>query len=202
MEWNDRKKKRLAVAGGVALCAALMALIGFRFMAAPEEGKEIRTTESTVGGTAVAKPDGVDLKVEKLEPGMAGTGRENEEKAWEESIPAGETGNARIPRTDNPAQKLQADVPRPEAVPEEGLRDPARRPDGEPVEGPPAAVEHEGAGEPEKTPAPEGEPQAGDTSGGQIYIPGFGWVEDKGGGAVGETAPDMYENGNKIGSMG
>ena len=186
MEWNDRKKKRLAVAGGVTLCAALMALIGFRFMAAPEERKEIRTTESTVGGTAVAKPDGVDLKVEKLEPGMAGTGRENEEKAWEESIPAGETGNARIPRTDNPAQKLQADVPRPEAVPEEGLRDPARRPDGEP----------------EKTPAPEGEPQAGDTSGGQIYIPGFGWVEDKGGGAVGETAPDMYENGNKIGSMG
>lgn len=33
-------------------------------------------------------------------------------------------------------------------------------------------------------------------------LAGFGWVEDKGGGAVGETAPDMYENGNKIGSMG
>lgn len=35
----------------------------------------------------------------------------------------------------------------------------------------------------------------------QVWVPGFGWVED-GGGNIGVYAEDMYENGNKIGSMG
>lgn len=34
-----------------------------------------------------------------------------------------------------------------------------------------------------------------------IWVPGFGWIEDNGGGSVGTVAGDMYENGNKIGSM-
>ena len=42
---------------------------------------------------------------------------------------------------------------------------------------------------------------AGDTDGGQIFIPGFGWVENEGGGSSGTVAQDMYENGNKIGVM-
>ena len=45
------------------------------------------------------------------------------------------------------------------------------------------------------------EPQAGDTKNGQIYIPGFGWVQNNGGGGSGTVAEDMYENGNKIGIM-
>ena len=36
---------------------------------------------------------------------------------------------------------------------------------------------------------------------GQIYIPGFGWVQNNGGGGSGTVAEDMYENGNKIGIM-
>lgn len=34
-----------------------------------------------------------------------------------------------------------------------------------------------------------------------VWIPGFGWIEDNGGGNIGTVAEDMYENGNKIGSM-
>ena len=34
-----------------------------------------------------------------------------------------------------------------------------------------------------------------------IWIPGFGWIEDNGGGNVGTVAEDMYENGSKIGNM-
>ena len=34
-----------------------------------------------------------------------------------------------------------------------------------------------------------------------IWIPGFGWIEDNGGGNVGTVARDMYENGHKIGIM-
>ncbi len=35
----------------------------------------------------------------------------------------------------------------------------------------------------------------------QIYLLGFGWIKDEGGGSVGIVAEDMYENGNKIGVM-
>lgn len=34
-----------------------------------------------------------------------------------------------------------------------------------------------------------------------VWIPGFGWIEDNGGGNVGTVAEDMYESGNKIGIM-
>ncbi|MDA8228078.1 MAG: hypothetical protein M0T74_10355 [Desulfitobacterium hafniense] len=35
-----------------------------------------------------------------------------------------------------------------------------------------------------------------------VWVPGFGWVESSGEPSVGTTAEGMYENGNKIGSMG
>lgn len=35
-----------------------------------------------------------------------------------------------------------------------------------------------------------------------VWIPGFGWVKDQGGGSRGTVAEDMYENGLKIGIMG
>ncbi len=49
---------------------------------------------------------------------------------------------------------------------------------------------------------PSDTPKHGDTKDGMIYIDGFGWVVDHGGGGIGEPAPDMYENGNKIGYFG
>ena len=48
-----------------------------------------------------------------------------------------------------------------------------------------------------ETPQPTIELQPGD----EVYIPGFGWVPYEGPNHR-EYATDMYENGNKIGSMG
>ena len=50
-------------------------------------------------------------------------------------------------------------------------------------------------------PAPT-EPYHGQTSGDYIYVNGFGWVFNEGGGGYGETNYDMYCNGNKIGYFG
>lgn len=36
----------------------------------------------------------------------------------------------------------------------------------------------------------------------RVWVPGFGWIEYSGKPSVGIVADDMYENGNKIGSMG
>lgn len=62
---------------------------------------------------------------------------------------------------------------------------------------------------PEVQPTPESEPvadpapsQAADTQPSDtVYVPGFGWLESQGSGEV-IYAEDIYENGNKIGSMG
>ena len=45
------------------------------------------------------------------------------------------------------------------------------------------------------------EPKGGEKKDGKIYIPGFGWVKDNGGGTEVRPVDDMYENGNKIGKM-
>lgn len=44
-------------------------------------------------------------------------------------------------------------------------------------------------------------PKHGDMKDGMIYIDGFGWIPNEGGGGEGTVADDMYENGNKIGIM-
>ena len=49
--------------------------------------------------------------------------------------------------------------------------------------------------EPEPAPAPDSAPDN------MVYVPGFGWIESQGPNHA-EYAEDMYENGNKIGSMG
>ena len=46
------------------------------------------------------------------------------------------------------------------------------------------------------------EPYHAQTSGDYIYVNGFGWVFNEGGGGYGETYYDMYCNGNKIGYFG
>ncbi len=47
-----------------------------------------------------------------------------------------------------------------------------------------------------------GIPKHGDRKDGMIYINGFGWVADEGGGGEGQYDGGMYENGNKIGYFG
>ena len=59
---------------------------------------------------------------------------------------------------------------------------------------------------PEPTPEPTPEPPAAQTAvesqtGNMVYVPGFGWIENKGPNHA-DYAADMYENGNKIGIMG
>lgn len=54
--------------------------------------------------------------------------------------------------------------------------------------------------QPEPKSAPE--PIANDNElADMVYVPGFGWIQSEGPNHV-EYAEDMYENGNKIGTMG
>ena len=98
------------------------------------------------------------------------------------------------------AEKEKTEVPQPES-----LHESIHEPEPTPIETPAATVAQpmpEAEPAPESTPAPNPvqtliDPQPGD----MVYVEGFGWLECQEPGEV-TYAEDMYENGNKIGSMG
>jgi hypothetical protein len=96
-------------------------------------------------------------------------------------------------------QTIQGDIPEKPVYTEAVLTDPTQKPTGEKVE--PNKKDEEQVSTESKNPIKDSSPAGGDTKQGQIFIPGFGWVKDEGGGAEGTTAEDMFENGNKIGKM-
>lgn len=174
MKMTEKTKRNLAIGGGAVICIALIAAIGLQFGKAPA-GEDVLPVDTPPASEVV------------VDPGEAATGKKEEkelviETGSKETEP--ETGSTK------PAE------------PEETVKtDPTQKPDGTKVETPPAPVEHEAVVAPSEPEPPADEPQAGDTQNGQIYIPGFGWTENHGGGGSGTTADDMYENGNKIGIM-
>lgn len=198
-------KRMLLIAGCIVACIVLVAVIGSQF-GKPQEAAQT-VAESTTEAervNVVLEPDSETQEESEAETTEA-TQKETETVVvrTESAAPAenGETKAVVAAQTDKVEQVIQPSPEKPTAPPEEVLKDPTQKPDGETVEGTPAAQEHEAVVQPDEPPTKANEPQAGDTQNGQIYIPGFGWVEDHGGGGAGTVADDMYENGNKIGIM-
>ncbi|MTK06615.1 MAG: hypothetical protein F8N38_05950 [Hungatella sp.] len=95
-------------------------------------------------------------------------------------------------------QSIQPEVTKPAEPLTEAKKDPTKTPSGEKVT---TAVQAE-ENKVQSTTAPtQSSSESENNHEGKIYVPGFGWVEDNGGGVSQETIEDMYENGNKIGSM-
>ena len=203
MKWTEKKKRNLTVAGGIVFGVILVSAIAMQFGKTP------------VTGDKMAKESQTDVELE-IDPGKTESGMESKEEPDEterdvvirpdtgEGTTGAETERpvySRPAQTDQTKQSIQPEATKPAAPSEEVLKDPTQKPDGTVVDTPPEPVDHEQVETPVQTEPAPGEPQAGDTKDGQIYVPGFGWVENHGGGGSGTTAEDMYENGNKIGSM-
>ena len=191
MKLTEKKKKYLAVCGGIIICAALIVAIAFQFRTESPEDEAAATVEKDIVTEIIIDP-GESQPEESGESEMV-VNPENDGTEADETAPAVDSCPA---QTDEPEQSIQPDVEKPETPSGEALTDPTVQPDGTPVEDAPETGGNEAAPETSTS-----GPQAGDTEGGQIYIPGFGWVDNQGGGSSGTSAGDMYENGNKIGSM-
>lgn len=83
---------------------------------------------------------------------------------------------------------------------EQEIQPEPKKTEDEKPEEPPALTEDADTTEP-TTPPADNTPSHGDTKDGMIYIDGFGWIPNEGGGGSGSNADDMYENGNKVGIM-
>ena len=135
-----------------------------------------------------------------------------------EKTPApSETANVTTPRPTLPeaekpvlpvvTEKKESEMPEAESAPEvatEELPIPApkieKQFEAEQKSAPPMQTEPAPVHPTQSESAPE--PKANDNElADMVYVPGFGWIESQGPNQV-EYAEDMYENGNKIGSMG
>lgn len=187
---KTKTKKNVIIAGTSLVCAALVCVTVSRF-AAEQNAPPDRTyaeTEPAEIVTTVVTTAAPDMK----EPEITMTIKS--EKAAETEAPA-ETNAKPMTEVDRSFEKMTkpaTEPPPPTVEDEAALTDPAAPPEYEPPQTTVTAA-----------PEPKADtPQHGETKDGKIYINGFGWIDDNGGKTYGETAADMYQNGNKIGSFG
>ena len=186
MKLTEKMKKNLAILGGVLIGIGLIAAIGMQFGPKPSGEDALPGTGETETELIVDPGD-----FEKKEEESKVVSREEESLVIHPGIGENQETDtqavdSRAPQTDQTTQSIQPKPTKPEPPSKET---------------PPVPVDHEAVEKPSEPVADPEQPQAGDTSGNQIYVPGFGWVENHGGGGSGTAAEDMYENGNKIGIM-
>lgn len=178
---KDSTKKRLIIAGLAAVCVLLIFGISRVLYKEPvqELPKESKPTEE------------VELMVDTEETGQVQKETESTEETKELII---ET------ETENDVESGKQEIQQaPEKTEDEKPEEPPALTEDADTTKPDTPPTYE---EPEETTPPaDNTPSHGDTKDGMIYIDGFGWVPNEGGGGSGSTADDMYENGNKVGIM-
>ena len=194
-----KTKRTLAAGGGTVLCAALAILIAARFASddkelaanTPESNSEahisVEITSERREETRYNKPGNSETELENS--------AENPDEIHTEFI---ESGGIEIEQN-FPETEPETEENAPPAPPEIEDEDMLTNPDAEPIYEPAQTT----VTQPEKSDNPNINPAMhGQRKDGMIFINGFGWIVDEGGGGIGEPAPDMYENGNKIGYFG
>ena len=185
-----KTKRRLAVFGGTALCAMLAMLITTRFAADKENDPQSVSAADFDSEIRVEIPEINSEIILEINPEISKPEIKNPE-IQPENQPENNSELIEIKQNFPEPEKENTPPPPPKIENEKTLTNP----DQEPIY------------EPDQTEIkpPENSantPNHGDKKDGQIYINGFGWVKDEGGGGIAESAPEMYENGNKIGYLG
>lgn len=204
---KNKMVKTLLIAGCMTVCVAAILGIHKAWYREPEQTQAAETQVE-------AEPE----LIVKAEPEQAVLVEENLEICFPADMPE-EKGDEQTEGTETKEMfKIEEAEPlviQPEPVTdvESGVQELQRSPEkteAEKPQEPPALKENADITKPStppayeesKEPAPVKEaPSHGATKDGMIYIDGFGWIPNKGGGGSGSTAEDMYENGNKVGTM-
>lgn len=203
---SDKTKKWLVVTGGLVICAVLIVMISSQFKKEPIEDVVLPSQGEQVSNVIIEKPNDTEkLDEEKTMDKVDITDQEDKaEKEKGVKVPP-----IKIPDTQSTnkngvdkgtEQTIQKDVEKPKEPTKEQLTNPTQKPNGEKVIEPPTNVDHEKVEKPVELPKKKDEPKGGDTKNGKVFVPGFGWIDDIGEGE-GSKAEDMYENGNKVGTM-
>lgn len=180
---NPKMKKWLTVAGGLALCAVLVVLIGQRFQTPKPVDDPLPSQSSEVS----------DVTVDPSEPDSTEKEKEVVVTPPDTSQPVSIDNGAVSSGTE---QTIQGDVSKPEYT-EEQIKDPTQKPNGEKVTEPPTAVDHDKVEQPKDNSKQESssKPSSGGNS-----IPGFDNVPD-GGANHGEVVDGDGDINKQVGIM-
>lgn len=210
-----KTKRTLAAGGGTIVCAALAALITTRFAPEPETVApsipEANSTPSVSVQISVAEPE-ESKPIETNNPNTSEREKQPTDSEIEDEIKN---------FIDNGGIEVEQNFPEPEKKPASNTSqtDNTTPTDNTPPAEPPKVTDEKMLTDPTKEPTYENDqttvtpPETpadsnanpamhGQKKDGMIYINGFGWVADEGGGGVGEHDSEMRENGNKIGYFG
>ena len=181
---NNRLKRWLLIAGGLALSVVLMVAIMSQFKAPPTSDLDLPKQNSGTQKVAVENPDITekedDIKVPQIQ-------------IQEES----KTSNGIDKGTE---QTIQPDPIKPEYT-DEQLKNPDQKPNGEKVTEQDKPIEHSKVEKPSTPPKSDSQPQGGEKKNGQIYVPGFGWIDDIGEGQ-GTVVDGEGDINKQVGIMG
>lgn len=189
---TEKAKKVLVIAAGSVLCLALAVGIGLKFggHGSVPSGVDPNPTQNT-------KDPVVNIQDSKRP--------ENTEPVVDITVPDKTADPAAGADNTGTEQTIQADPVKPEEPEKPSTPSATPLPENHQAEDVPQEdrnTETPPSYEPEQTtvaPSPQPNMQGGYDQGG-TYVPGFGYIESSGEGTVTENK-DMYENGNKVGSM-
>ena len=186
MKLTDKTKKRLTLAGLGVLSVVLVVAIAAQFR-----------TGTPMDRQADASSTASDASVPSISaPGATGSSPDVSVPAVSAPDTASQNGSAKdTGDSSGMDQSIQAEVTKPSEPSAEAKTNPNQTPDGK------KASKTDNGTPTADSSSESSTPKSGDKKDGKIYVPGFGWVTDNGGGGSGTTAGDMYENGNKIGNM-
>ncbi len=186
---KDKAKRTWLIVLGALVCVALVVAIAGQFSAPPAVTDPVLDS-----GTPETSEPVVDIDTPE------NTGKSEVVVQIDTGGKANDADPAAGADSDGTEQSIQAEPTKPE--PPENPTPVEDNHDGEDVPEDERNTETPPTYKPEQTTvtlAPE--PQGGSTNdSGQMYVPGFGYISG-GGESVGIVADDIYENGNKVGTM-
>ncbi|WP_352416486.1 DUF6550 family protein [Oscillibacter ruminantium] len=183
---NDKIKKRLFVAGGIALSAVLVMAIAGQFRTPTIQDVDIPSQSSSSPNVVVDNPDITEKEDDIAVPPI---------QIPEE--PESVNGVDKVTE-----QTIQPDTSEKPSYTEEELKNPGQKPNGDKVTENDKAQDHDKVEKPVTPPKTDNQPQGGDVnSKGETYLPGFGWIENSGEnqGTIGESDGDINK---QVGIMG
>ena len=193
MKLTEKTKRRLTIAGLGVVSIVLVIAIASQFKTKVPKEPEILQTQA-VSSEVTPSVDVPDSSMEPSEtpkisvPSIDPT----ETPAVTEGVDTGKSTGTE--------QSIQAEPTKPPAPTEEPKTEVSTSKEENPTVNPSKTSENKTEGTVKTTPQ---EPAGGEKKDGKIYVPGFGWIEDEGGGVKQETVGNEGDEltGNKVGQM-
>ena len=183
---SAKTQKRLLVSGLAVLCVVLAAAV-FSFVGGNGEKDKTNIAENNKSNNVTVDDIKADDKSGVSVPNIAKTPTGGTESQTSSNVvlDINKQQDVEVPITQTPEKPAEPE--KPVVKDEEATKNP---------DTPPAYDKEQTTVEPKSS-----EPKSGDKKDGKVYIPGFGWVKDEGGGSKGEVIGSDGDINKAVGIM-